>query len=204
MTEAEWLAATDPTPMLAFLRGKASDRKLRLFAVACYRLNHWVMADTGFRKTLEAAERWADGQSTFDEVNTLADWMDDHPEEGQERGVWWPGQVLAMKSAEGAALSVFDMVGYDFRGVGVRNPDLLRCLFGNPFHSVSLDPSCRTSTVLTLAQGVYADRAFDRLPILADALQDAGCDNADVLAHCRGPGPHVRGCWVVDLLLGKS
>ena len=59
-------------------------------------------------------------------------------------------------------------------------------------------------TVRRLAQTIYAERAFDRLPILADALEDAGCDNADILAHCRGPGPHVRGCWVVDLLLGKE
>ena len=55
-----------------------------------------------------------------------------------------------------------------------------------------------------LAQGIYEERAFDRLPILADALEDAGCDNADILSHCRGPGPHARGCWVVDLLLGKK
>jgi hypothetical protein len=55
-----------------------------------------------------------------------------------------------------------------------------------------------------LAQAIYDDRAFDRLPILADALEEAGCDTADILAHCRGPGPHVRGCWVVDLILGKQ
>jgi hypothetical protein len=57
---------------------------------------------------------------------------------------------------------------------------------------------------VALARGIYAERAFDRLPILADALQDAGCDNADVLAHCRGRGPHVLGCWVVDRLLKKE
>ena len=70
--------------------------------------------------------------------------------------------------------------------------------------SFTIDPEWRTSTVVQLAQGIYADRAFDRLPILADALQDAGCDNEDVLTHCRGTGPHARGCWVVDLILGKA
>ena len=60
------------------------------------------------------------------------------------------------------------------------------------------------STVVSLAEGIYAERAFDRLPILADALQDAGCDNPDVLDHCRGDGPHARVCWVVDLILGKT
>jgi len=81
---------------------------------------------------------------------------------------------------------------------------LLRDIFGNPFRPVSVDLSWLTSTVLQLASGIYADRAFDRMPILADALQDAGCDSAEVLEHCRGPGPHVRGCFVVDLLLGKE
>lgn len=68
----------------------------------------------------------------------------------------------------------------------------------------TLDPAWRTSDVLTLAKGIYDDRAFDRLPILADALQDAGCTNDDVLSHCRNDTTHARGCWVVDLVLGKS
>ncbi|HYH67899.1 MAG TPA: hypothetical protein VD866_24595 [Urbifossiella sp.] len=81
---------------------------------------------------------------------------------------------------------------------------LVRDIFGNPFRPVALDPTWRTEAVVGLATGIYADRAFDRLSVLADALEDAGCADADVLTHCRGPGPHVRGCWVVDLLLGKS
>jgi len=81
---------------------------------------------------------------------------------------------------------------------------LLRDIFGNPFHPVAFDPAWRTEAVVGLARGAYEDRAFDRLPVLADALEDAGCADAAVLAHCRGPGPHVRGCWVVDLVLGKS
>ncbi|QDU18833.1 hypothetical protein ETAA1_07290 [Urbifossiella limnaea] len=81
---------------------------------------------------------------------------------------------------------------------------LLRDIFGNPFHPVALDPAWRTEAVVGLARGAYEDRAFDRLPVLADALEDAGCADGAVLAHCRGPGPHVRGCWVVDLVLGKT
>jgi hypothetical protein len=80
----------------------------------------------------------------------------------------------------------------------------LRCIVGNPFRPVALDPSWLTTTVVQLACGIYDDRAFDRLPILADALQDAGCDSDSVLSHCRDAGPHARGCWVVDLLLGKA
>ena len=81
---------------------------------------------------------------------------------------------------------------------------ILRCIFGNPFRAGTCDTAWQTATVTSLAQAIYDERAFDRLPILADALEDAGCTNADILSHCRGPGPHVRGCWVVDLLLGRS
>jgi hypothetical protein len=81
---------------------------------------------------------------------------------------------------------------------------LIRCIFGNPFRPVAFAPEWRTPTAVALADAIYADRAFDRLPVLADALEEAGCDNLEVLAHCRGPGPHARGCWVVDLILGKS
>jgi hypothetical protein len=88
--------------------------------------------------------------------------------------------------------------------VGEADVALLRDIFGNPFRPVAVDPSWRTSAAVALADGIYADRAFDRLPVLADALEDAGCDSGDVLAHCRSGGPHVRGCWAVDLLLGKS
>jgi hypothetical protein len=81
---------------------------------------------------------------------------------------------------------------------------LLRCIFGNPFRPVAFAPHWRSETAVSLATGIYDERAFDRLPILADALEEAGCDNADVLAHCRGDGPHARGCWVVDGVLGRE
>jgi hypothetical protein len=82
--------------------------------------------------------------------------------------------------------------------------NFLREVICNPFHPVTINPAWRTSNVTALAQSIYDDRAFDRLPILADALEDAGCDNADILNHCRQPGEHVRGCWVVDLVLGRE
>jgi len=84
---------------------------------------------------------------------------------------------------------------------------LIHDIFGNPFRPVAVETSWlawNAGTVVKLAQAIYDDRAFDRLPILADALEDAGCTNADILEHCRGGGEHVRGCWVVDLLLGKT
>jgi hypothetical protein len=85
---------------------------------------------------------------------------------------------------------------------------LLRDVFGPlPFRLVTIAPAWAAwndATVVTLAQGIYDDRAFDRLPVLADALEEAGCTNAETLAHCREPGPHVRGCWAVDHLMGKE
>jgi hypothetical protein len=85
---------------------------------------------------------------------------------------------------------------------------LLHDIFGNPFRPTPPLPAVvlarNDGTVPKLAQAIYEDRAFNRLPILADALEEAGCNNADILAHCRGPGPHVRGCWLVDLILGKE
>jgi hypothetical protein len=88
--------------------------------------------------------------------------------------------------------------------VSDRLPPIIRDIFGNPFRPTAADPYWITSTAAALARSVYAERAFDRLPILADALEDAGCDQSDVLAHCRGDGPHARGCWAVDLILGRD
>jgi hypothetical protein len=80
---------------------------------------------------------------------------------------------------------------------------LLREVFHNPWKMPTIQPDWRTETVNTLARTMYASRDFSAMPILADALQDAGCDDDDILDHCRAPGEHVRGCWVVDLVLSK-
>jgi hypothetical protein len=84
---------------------------------------------------------------------------------------------------------------------------VLRDLMGNPFRPVVLDPgwlSWNGGTVVGIAQSIYEERAFDRLPILADALQDAGCNEPNILAHCYEDVDHVRGCWVVDAILAKE
>jgi hypothetical protein len=82
--------------------------------------------------------------------------------------------------------------------------ELIREIVGNPFGDLTVNPASRTATVTSLATAIYDERAFDRMPILADALEEAGCTIADVLNHCRQQGEHVRGCWVVDLVLGKG
>ncbi|WP_227254835.1 hypothetical protein [Frigoriglobus tundricola] len=80
----------------------------------------------------------------------------------------------------------------------------VRDIFGNPFRPVTFSADWRTDTTVSLARQMYDTRDFSAMPILADALQDTGCDSAEILAHSRGPGPHVCGCWVVDLVLGKE
>ncbi len=85
-----------------------------------------------------------------------------------------------------------------------RQAELLHHIFGNPFHPITINPAWITPTVTALAQKIYDDRTFDQLPTLADSLVKSGRANQEILDHCRGPGPHVRGCWVVDLVLGKG
>jgi hypothetical protein len=221
MTEAEWLAGTGLGPMVEFLRGRASDRRLRLFAVACcQQLMPWNQN----RRVVEAlirAERYADGglaESTmekwYQELNRIS--YEIRREMGgggnaQTTICWAVGAVCLPRRYDGfvnawqALTNMAGVFGPEFSG---RGPAIVRTLlddtFGNPFRPVAVEPDWRTSTVAALATGIYADRAFDRLPILADALEDAGCEAPDVLAHCRSDGVHVRGCWVVDLVLGKT
>jgi hypothetical protein len=83
--------------------------------------------------------------------------------------------------------------------------DLIRDIFGNPFLPVTAEPGWLTTNIVEFARGIYDERAFDRMPVLADMLQGVGCENSDMLNHCRdSKAKHVRGCWVLDLLLGKK
>ena len=208
MTEAKWRTGTDPMPMLAFLRGKTSDRKLRLFACAfCLSVDD-VLAEEDCCNAVKVAERFADGLANPEELQaactsarlvwTTSSWGGMLAAEATDAGVW--------RAARGV-LSSLEMDDIPFR-LWMLQSDLLRDVFGPlPFRPVARDSSWllwNDSTVCRIAQGIYEERAFDRLPILADILLDAGCDNEDILAHCRSEGPHVRGCWVLDLILGKE
>ncbi len=82
--------------------------------------------------------------------------------------------------------------------------DVIKELFGDIIRPIQLDPMLRTGTVVALAKTIYEAGAFDRLPILVDALEDAGCDDVRILSHCRQARWHVRGCWALDLILGKN
>src|SRR5262245_3683305 len=207
-----WQACAHPRPMLEYLRGKASDRKLRLFGVACcHRIWHRLPQgpDEYNHYAVEVAERFADRRTSRQELDQATPLFTrycirNEPLEGNHAFQTWQvilpdAYAAAARAARAAACAVEDEVGERKAQAA-----LLRDLFGNPFRPVTFNPAWRASDVMLLAQGIYDEKAFDRMPILADALQGAGCDNADILDHCRGPGPHVRGCWVLDLVLGKE
>jgi hypothetical protein len=197
MTEQEWLASSDPRAMVEFLRDKASDRKLRLSLCACCRQEWHHFRDERSRLAIRTAERFAEGEATEDERRTALD---------QAVEAKW--ELCRQHDFVNAAYA--QMAEDAVRELAQRYPSyvearILRDVFGPlPLHAVTLKPAWRTSNVTALAQSIYDDRAFDRLPILADALEDAGCDNADILNHCRSGGEHVRGCWAVDLVLEKE
>ena len=206
MTEQEWLECADTTPMLEFLRGKVSDRKLRLFAVACCRYKWELLDDTYSARAINLAELTADGLAKPDELTRACESAEEEmnrtwPSQGSSP-FWWAVKALSDEAFDAAIIAADAIVdGGVPAGVVAES---LRDIFCDFILPVTLDPAWRTPTATSLAQAIYDDRAFDRLPILADALEDAGCDNVDILNHCRQPGVHVRGCWAVDLLLDKK
>jgi hypothetical protein len=223
MTEAEWLGSYDPPTMLQFLRANygASDRKQRLLSVACCRQIGNLLTDERSQKAVEVAEQFAEDQTSTEELahahqaaqeactkflNLANKWDDCAMAAGAVADASYSGAAFVVSVSYRS--STLGDIGSDKESLSRARrsvvAELVRDVFGNPFCPVAFSPSWRTDTVVTLARLMYEAREFSAMPILADALQDAGCDNADILAHCRGDGPHVRGCWVVDLVLGKE
>lgn len=229
MNETEWLAIPDVRPLLAFLGDRASDRKLRLFGVICCQVLTEVLDDRG-RTALTMAESFAEGLCGPEELEAARQTAnlafceyDDSTPRGENGFCGWESAAHAVEN-----LCHFERLGEILGGAcieaacvwadtqprivmrAMRRLELLkqsrvfRDIFGNPFRPVAFDPRWRTSDVVGLARAIYDDRAFERMPILADALMDAGCENEEIIGHCRGDAPHVRGCWVVDLVLGKE
>ncbi len=201
-TGTMWVECGNPALMLDHLRGKVSGRKLRLFAVACCRRVQHLLVDERSQDAVEVAERFAEGTAAVGDLEAAAKRM---RKVGKLRGYYGPVAAWAVvPSAEDAARYAAWNAFVDRDDEISVQADLLRCIFPNPFRTVPADSRWLTSTVLCLARGIYEDRAFDRMPILGDALEDAGCADVDVLAHCRRAGPHALGCWVVDLVLGLN
>ena len=215
MTEAEWLTSDDPAYLLDCCDNESQcERKLRLLVVGLFRRLWAGSAAPECLRSIEAAERFSDGQITGavfrrerDRIirysRTLKRWPD--KEAGLARicvaatrqGRPACGQLIAgIQNCLG--LSPDDPADY------VKLCDLFRCVFGNPFRPIAFDPAWRTSTVLGLASSIYESHSFHNLPVLADALEDAGCTDESLLGHLRGGGVHVRGCFALDFCLNKG
>jgi len=212
ITESEWLIGTDPMPMLRRIQKGGSARKMRLLAVTPARLRWAEIPEKPFREAVETAERHADGCATDAELAAYRDQLYGYV--GGQYPDWISPETnrvvhsLAFTTTYKPTLRPLVPGGtwtYCVSLVGEALCPIIRDIFGNPFHPVTFSPSWRTDTAVTLARQMYESRDFCAMPILADALQDAGCDNEDVLNHCRDANQvHVRGCWVVDGVLGKE
>jgi hypothetical protein len=212
MTEEEWLTEDNPLHLLLALDWKPNERKIRLFACACCRLIWSLVDDPNARNAVETAERFVDGDAELRQLNAAHKEVATARTAANRASLMTADRVFTPVSAARSiifALDAVTMSASNLEAVSAtetqRQLRLFHDIFRNPFRPITFSPTWRTSDVLLLAQGIYNERAFDRMPILADALQDAGCDNTDILDHCRDTStPHARGCWVVDLVLGKS
>jgi hypothetical protein len=235
VTETEWMACNEPDKMLALLRGKASDRKLRLFACSCVRRSWQLLTDSG-RQAIATAEAYADGM-TDTETLKAASCAAHKPVDEEIEAANISGHGVSLNSPLSAADAAFEASNsmdsditrhlvplhaaraaqVALGGVGgecAAQAVLLRDLLGNPFRPITISLAIlawNDGLVVRLAQAAYEERHLPegtldtgRLAVLADALEEAGLMDADILGHLRSSEPHMRGCWAVDLCMGKS
>jgi hypothetical protein len=228
--EADWLTCTDPDAMLEIFRRRATDRKVRLFACACCRQVWHLLSSPASQRAVALAEEAADspiGPARLDEENRLA--WGAIPESGPipqlaaaraaatalsphlNRGPFPLSYLLsevrrALAPAGRDADARLPPRGRKARRRAERQRwcELLRDFAGNLGQPVAFDFVWRSPLVVQMAQTMYNERAFECMPILADALEEAGCAYTDILDHCRAGGVHCRGCWLVDLLTGRE
>ena len=231
MTETEWLACQNPIAPVVFVAPTANPRKMRLFLCACCarvlaatpqsrRLfrGHYAGSFEQLELALGVVEQFAEGlvgadalaQARADARDAL--YVPPSIDYGGETDLW--REVAAVVAAAELNPVPETVVVSCLRATNGQSPEadelrwqaaVLRCVFGNPFRPVEFDPVWRTDTAQTLARQMYELRDFGAMPILADALQDAGCETEDVLNHCRDASHvHVRGCWVLDAVLGRD
>jgi hypothetical protein len=234
MDEVEWRKCDNPQAMLKSIRGQASARKLRLVAVACCYRIWSVLTDERARRSVVVAEGFADEVLTRQEraearkqarsISQTASrrWKaqgfpDSGPCYAANCGYGAAARVSCARAWE-AAVHLFSSctaaaAGSRNDGAARKQEAVVQCALVRDlfdllvFAPVAISPAVlawNNGTLMNFARTIYDERAFDRLPILADALEDAGCTDAAILDHLRGPGPHTRGCFALDLVLGKS
>ena len=179
---------------------------MRLFAVAVARLL-WDRMTPEQREATEVGERFADGSANEDDrlrcVNALYEVFRHGSAPAGGLGSWLATATVGRWRRDADMAQLPTWVGAR-QGTVAYQPPLLRDIFGNPVHPVTFDPAWRSDEAVSLARTMYQSRDFSAMPILADALQDVGCNSEFVLDHCRADKAHVKGCWVVDLVLGKE
>lgn len=254
MNEADWRTCVTPKPMLRFLVGtdaprvqeltafpncRSSDRRLRLFACACYEHIAQLLPDPRARDAVHLAQRFAEGEAATEELQRCELQIREHLDalegrwraaRGVERITLAPTHLALAQAAmatrsEAAKAAYYAASNAALAAAQIQNPndaphdlgwtttqkleeraqtDLLRCIFGNLFAPIRDRPTWITTQAADLAHAIYAENAFDRVPILVDILANAGCEDERILEHGRSAGLHARGCWVVDCVLGRS
>ncbi len=213
MTEREWAKCPDSRDLLYLAIDRfekwSGTRTPRLLACAACRLDWHHMTDPRSRTAIEVAERYCDGEATLKALNDAHRAATAAYREAlgtpAHHAAWAVSKATRPRNPSGAMLEALTIV------TGRDNPwndevlAMIRDAYGpRLFRRVAFKPSWRTSDTVGLARGIYHDRAFDRMPVLADALTDAGCEVEQVTDHCRSAGPHIRGCWVLDLALDNQ
>jgi hypothetical protein len=220
MTEQEWLAADDPTPLLLYLQGRGDSRRFWLFAAACCRHFPQLVEIEAGRVLVEAVEGHADAALLSSAVQAaVSGFQHWFPEADAPGSSIYLNRNLATAlfastawevawKIGGYVREVVRITGRDERAENAIYAKLIRCIFGNPFRPAAVNPAWlrwNDGTVPRLARWIYGERRWAEMGILHDALLDAGCDDEGVLSHARERGAaHVRGCFVLDLLLTKE
>jgi len=199
------------------LKGTASDRKLRLLGLAFCRNLGDKLSDERMIQAVVVAERLVTGPVDDDEIIASRRILETAiGEDRRGRHTTTDEQLVYCKQAvygllqEPMSHGIESTLDAAIRLLPSNNDrcrihvEVLLDIFGHPHRPVAFSPEWRTSTAFAIAQSMHEARDFAPMPLLADALQDAGCEVPEIIDHCRGPGPHVRGCWVVDGVLGKT
>jgi hypothetical protein len=189
------------------------DRKLRLFACACARRVLHLMPDKNkiFLDAIELGEQLAEGKVTETKRKSLKDKCEKANERMRSAARAAAFNCLSSDASSAAwngawaaaAAEPGKYEGKAWKAARAKQADLLREIFGNPLAPVRVEPAWlkwSRRTVPQMAERIYRKQSFTDLPVLADALEDAGCTNSEILSHLRSAQEHVRGCWVLDLL----